>query len=81
MKAATRRYLLDLAERIAATAAEAGVSYTITVVADLDPVWAMPLTVGLSALKGWLARFVGRRDSAALVVTSGHDTPAPDTVD
>lgn len=73
----TRRYLVDLAERIAATAAEAGVGYAITAAADLDPVWALPLTVALSAVKGWLARFVGRPDSASLAqTTSGRDTPA-----
>lgn len=76
MKRATRRYLTDLAERIAATAAEAGVSYAITVVADLDPVWSMPLTVALAAAKGWLARYVGRPDSASLAQTAtDRDTP------
>lgn len=72
-----RRYLIDLAERIAATAAAAGIGYAITAVADLDPVWSLPLTVALTAAKGWLARYVGRADSASLV----PDAPTPTPID
>lgn len=62
-----RRYVIDLAERVGATAAEAGLSYGITELANLPAWWVAPLTVGLSAAKGWLAGWLGRKDTAALL--------------
>lgn len=61
-----RKYLLSLGERIAATAAAAGLSYTITQLADMDGTWVPVLTVGLTVLKGVLAKYVGDPDSAGL---------------
>lgn len=62
----TRRFLVDLAERVAATAAEAGLGYAITAVAGLDPLYALPLTTLLAGLKGAIARKVGDPASASL---------------
>lgn len=66
MDADVRRWAVDAGERIGATAAAAGVSEALVVVADL-PQWAsVPLIVGLTAVKAWLARWVGDRGSAAV---------------
>lgn len=58
--------LIDAGERIAATAAEAGIAYTITLLASIPKWWVMPLTTALAAAKTWLAQHTGRHDSASL---------------
>ncbi|MFE7559675.1 hypothetical protein [Kitasatospora sp. NPDC057500] len=61
------RFVVDLAERTGATAGEAGLSYLIVELGNL-PLWWVPLlTPTFAAAKGWLARFVGRPDTASLL--------------
>jgi len=62
----SKAYLLDLGERVAATAAAAGVGYAITQLDGLSGAWVPILTIGLTALKGVLAKFVGDGESAGL---------------
>jgi hypothetical protein len=59
-------YVVDFLERVLATAAEGGIAYVITAIADW-PVWAtVPLVTGATAVKAWLAKFIGSADSASL---------------
>lgn len=58
--------LVDILERVAATAAEAGLAYGITVLGDVKASWAIPIAGGLAVVKGWLAKYVGNSDSASL---------------
>lgn len=61
-----RAWAIDAGERIGSTAGQAAVSEAITLAADL-PQWAnVPLIVGLTAVKVWLARFRGEKSSASL---------------
>jgi hypothetical protein len=61
------RYLIDLGERVGATAAEAGLAVVITEVGSL-PAWWVPLLIPiLAAAKSLCAGFVGRKDTAALL--------------
>lgn len=62
----SRRFWLDLAERVGWTAAQV-VLAGVTVEAFDLPTWAIaPATVGLSMLKGLVARHVGDPESASL---------------
>lgn len=58
---------VDALERILATAVEAGVSYAITAVASIPKWWVAPLTVALSAIKTYLAKFVGNPNTASFL--------------
>lgn len=61
-----KRWAVDAGERIAATAAAAGVAEALVLVGDL-PQWAsVPLIIGLTGVKAWLARYVGDRGSAGM---------------
>ena len=62
----SRKYLLSLGERVAATAAAAGLGYVITQLADMSGPWIPVITVGLTVLKGVLAKYVGDPESAGL---------------
>jgi hypothetical protein len=60
------KYQKDLLERVLATAAEAGIS-TIGVESLGLPAWAiLPATIVLSAVKGYLAKFLAVKDTASL---------------
>lgn len=62
-----RAWAIDVAERTGATALEAAAGYGLTVVGDL-PAWAaVPITIGLTVVKGWAARFVGDKGSASVL--------------
>lgn len=61
------RYLVDLVERVLATAAEGAVGVVTVVLVDW-PTWlAVPLAAGAAIVKGWLAKFSGSKSSASLV--------------
>lgn len=61
----TKRYAIDLAERVGWTAAEAAVG-VIAVEAGNWPTWlALPVATGVAIVKGFLARKLGRADSAS----------------
>ena len=62
-----KRYAVDLAERVGWTAAEAAVG-VIAVEAANWPTWlALPVATGVAIVKGFLARKLGRPDSASTV--------------
>ncbi len=60
-------YLIDLSERVGATAAEAGLALAITELSSLPMWWAPLLIPALAAAKGGLAGFLGRKDTAAML--------------
>lgn len=66
----SRAHLVDVAERVAATAAAAGVGYAVQELADLPAWWAPVVVVALTAVKGWLAGFVGRKGTASMLPAS-----------
>lgn len=60
-------YFKDLAERVGWTAAEAAVA-VVAVEAGDWPLWiAVPVATGLAAVKGFIAKHVGRSESASTV--------------
>lgn len=62
-----KTFWIDLAERVAATAAEAGVAYAATQLANISPVYAVPIGAVAAVIKGWLAKFIKSKDTASLV--------------
>lgn len=56
----------DALERILWTAAEAGLSAAIVIVAELDLYWAPILATVLAAVKAWVAKRVGGSGDAAI---------------
>jgi hypothetical protein len=62
-----RKYVLDLAERVGATAAEAGIAVAITELSGQSVWWAVLAVPALAAAKGWLARYTGDPGSASLL--------------
>lgn len=69
MPTINRQYLVDLGERVAATAAEAGLALAITELASIPGWWVLPLTTALAAAKGWIAKHVGSARTASLAKT------------
>jgi hypothetical protein len=67
-------YLKDLLERVLWTAAQAGIGVVVVESADWDGVWVPVIAVGLAAIKGYIARYVGDPDSAATLLLP----PAPE---
>lgn len=72
----TRKYLIDLAERVAATYAETLIGLLIASWADVAELGALSvletaaiaaIPAGLAVLKGGLARFRGDRENPSLV--------------
>jgi hypothetical protein len=66
-----KKFLVDLAERVGWTAAEAAISVAIVAMTPLQDWWVAPLTAGLSLVKGWIAKHVGDPSSAALLSKGG----------
>jgi len=63
----SRRFWLDLAERVVWTAAQVALAGVTVDVFDL-PSWAvLPAAAALAAVKGLVARHVGDPDSAAML--------------
>lgn len=60
-------WLKDAGERVASTAAAAGVGEAIVLAADLPQWAAVPVVTGLTAVKTWLARYKGSKSSAGFV--------------
>lgn len=59
----------DLLERVGWTAAQ-GALATITVASlDIPPAWVPVIAAGLAAVKGFVAKHVGNKDSASLTAT------------
>ncbi|MGR6997611.1 hypothetical protein ACU686_05130 [Yinghuangia aomiensis] len=69
----SRAWLVDVAERTGATAAEAGLAYLITVLASLPTPWAVPITGALAIAKGAIASRYGEHGTAAAL-----PAPKPD---
>lgn len=61
------KYAIDLGERVGATAAEAGLGVLTVELANAPVWWAVLLVPVLAGLKGGLARWLGRADTAALL--------------
>jgi len=59
--------LIDITERVAATAVEAALAYGITQIADIKAAWVMPLTAALSLGKSWISTWLGNKNSAAML--------------
>ncbi|WP_030267952.1 hypothetical protein [Streptomyces sp. NRRL B-24484] len=59
------KFVVDAAERIGATAAEAGLGAAIVELGDLPYWWIALLLPALAAGKAGLASFIGRKDTAA----------------
>lgn len=72
----TRKYLLDLAERVLWTLAQALVAYLTVEAVDWDPAYAVPIAAALAVLKGLIAKHVGSGNTAATLPAS-EDTPLP----
>ena len=70
-----RTFLVDLGERVGATAAEAGLSAIVVELSGIPAWWAAPLTMALAAAKGWLAKYVGDTGSAALLRRAKRQLP------
>lgn len=62
----SKKYLIDLAERVLFVGAYAATSELIVEAADIDQAWAPILMASLAALKGLLAKKVGDPDSAGV---------------
>lgn len=63
----SKKYLIDLGERVGATAGEAGLAYGIKELAD-GPWWWVPVLLPiLAAGKGACAAFLGRKGTASLL--------------
>jgi hypothetical protein len=60
-----RAYLKDLAERVAWTAAEAGVALVAVETQDWSGTWVPVIATGLAALKGIIAKHVGKTKGTA----------------
>lgn len=61
------KFIKDWAERVFWTAAQAGVAAISFNAWDL-PLWSLPIiAAGLSAVKGFIAKQVGKGDSASTV--------------
>jgi hypothetical protein len=66
-----KRFLLDLGERVAWTALQAGLALVAVDQLDL-PGWAIvPAGAALATLKGFVASRIGRPDSASTVPGQG----------
>ena len=60
-----KKYLIDLAERVAWTAVQAGVAYTIVATQSMSEAWVIPLAAVLAVIKGIAAKKIGDSESAA----------------
>jgi hypothetical protein len=73
-----KAFILDLAERTGATAAEAGLAYAIAALGNLSAWWVPVLIPVLAAAKGGVARYVGQPETAALLPASRPAAVADD---
>lgn len=74
MNQTTRRYILDLAERVFWTFLQGGLGVITVDALDL-PVWAVvPVATGLALLKGLVAKKIGSGNTAA-TLPAYDDTP------
>lgn len=73
MKVKTKKYLIDLGERVFWTAAEVAVAVVSVEVGNIDPAYSVPIAAGVAVLKGYVAKHVGS-DSTAALLPSGPDT-------
>lgn len=61
------KWLKDVLERTAWTAAQAALAFGITQVSGMKEAWAIPIAAVLAYLKGVAAKHVGNPDSASTV--------------
>lgn len=60
-----RKYLTSLGLKVLEVSASAGLSYTITQVADMSGQWVPLLTIGLQVVQGLLAKKIGDPETAS----------------
>lgn len=60
-----QKYWTSLGLKVLEVSASAGISYSITQVADMSGQWVPLLTVGLQVVQGLLARKIGDPESAS----------------
>lgn len=63
----SKKFLLDLVERVAWTAAQAGLGVVTVEAAHLPVAYAPVIALVLAAVKGFVASKVGNKDSASSV--------------
>lgn len=73
----TRQQLLDLAERVGATAAEAGIGVAITQLSGAPAWWAVAAIPVLSAAKSWLATWATGTASLLPAATVAPEAGVP----
>jgi hypothetical protein len=73
----SRKYLVDLGERVGATAGEAGLSVLITDLGSLPQWWVLLLLPALAAAKGGLAAFLGRKGTPSLLPADADPASRP----
>jgi hypothetical protein len=61
----SKRYALDVTERLGWTLAQAGVAFAVVETQDWQGVYVPIIAAGLSAVKSLVARHIGDSDSAA----------------
>lgn len=61
------KYVKDLIERVAFTAAEAGIGVVATAAAGWPTAYAIPIASALAILKAAIAKQIGNGDSASTV--------------
>lgn len=66
----SKKFIADLAERAGWTLAEAAVGFAITETSSLDTVYAPVIATALAALKGIIAKHIGKKDTAATLPAS-----------
>lgn len=71
----TKSHVLDVAERVGATAAEAAIGVTVTYLSGVPAWWAVGLIPVLSAAKAWLASRV--TGTASMLRAPVVTPPAP----
>lgn len=68
--ALVRRFPWDALERIAWTALEGTVGLAVAAIADVGAWWALPIAVGLAALKALIAKQIGQPGTASTLPAS-----------
>lgn len=67
-----RTTIIDIAERTAATAVEAGLAYAVTRAGSISPLYAVPLATALAGVKSWVAAHWGGNASTVSAKSVPH---------
>lgn len=76
MTTTTRKYLTDLAERLAFTGATTGAGVAVCHATGIPLAYAAPISVAVTLVKGVAARYVGTPATAGLTNTNAPDAAA-----